>query len=80
MAARRSGHGSVQVPAGPVQAAPVSFVATDEQRRILAGVLEGVELGAWDERMLEWLAGWDAAAVLTVASWIVRARATGPLR
>jgi len=80
MAARRAGDGSVQVPAGPVQVAPVAFVPSDEQRRILAGALEGVELGAWDQRVLEWLAGWDAAAVLTVASWIVRARAAGTLR
>jgi hypothetical protein len=79
MAARSSGHGSAQVPAGPVQVAPVAFVPAEEQRRILAGVLEGVELGAWDQRVLGWLAGWDASSVLTVASWIVRARSAGPL-
>jgi len=49
-----------------------------EQAAILAAVLAGIELGAWDRRVVGWLAGWDAATVLTVASWIARSRATGP--
>ena len=51
-----------------------------ERAEILAAVLAGVELGAWDRRIAGWLAGWDAATVLTVASWIARARAAGPAR
>ena len=51
-----------------------------EQQLILDEVLAGVELGAWDQRMVGWLAGWDAATVLTIASWIVRAREMGPVR
>ena len=50
------------------------FVSTVEQRRILAEALEGVELGAWDERIVDWLAGWDSCTVLTIASWLARAR------
>jgi hypothetical protein len=69
-----------RVPAGPVREAPVGFVPVAEQRRILAEVLADVELGAWDERIVDWLAGWDACTVLTVVSWIVRARESGPLR
>ena len=42
---------------------------------VLAGVLGGVELGAWDRRVGGWLAGLDTATALTVASWIVRAGA-----
>jgi hypothetical protein len=68
------------VPGGPVQEAPGGFVPVAEQRRVLAGVLAGVELGVWDERIVDWLAGWDACTVLTVASWIARARESGPLR
>jgi hypothetical protein len=68
------------VPAGPVQAPPPGFVPRAEQAEILAGVLAGIELGAWDQRILEWMAGWDASTVLTVASWIARARAAGPGR
>ena len=51
-----------------------------EQAEILAGVLAGIELGAWDRRVLDWLAGLDASTVLTVASWIARSRAAGPGR
>ena len=71
---------SSRVPNEPVQVAPPGFVPAAEQQRILAEVLAGVELGAWDQRMVAWLAGWDAATVLTVASWIVRARERGPVR
>jgi len=63
------------VPAGPVQEAPRGFVPEGERAEILAGVLAGIELGAWDRRILEWMAGWDASTVLTVASWIARSRA-----
>ena len=69
-----------RVPAGPVEAPPRGFVPAAEQAEILAGVLAGIELGAWDRRIAEWLAGWDASTVLTVASWIARARAAGPGR
>ena len=47
---------------------------------VLAEVLGGVELGAWDRRVAGWLAGLDTATALTVASWIARAREAGPLR
>ncbi len=69
-----------RVSAGPVEAPPAGFVPEAEQAEILAGVLAGIELGAWDRRILGWLAGWDAATVMTVASWIARSRAAGPRR
>jgi hypothetical protein len=65
-----------EVPAGPLEAAPGGFVPEAERSVILADVLGGVELGAWDRRIAEWLAGWDTATVLTVASWIARSRVT----
>jgi hypothetical protein len=71
---------SSRVPSGPVEVAPPWFVPRVEQERILAEVLASVELGAWDQRMVAWLAGWGAATVLTIASWIVRARGMGPVR
>jgi hypothetical protein len=69
-----------RVPAGPVEVAPRGFVPPAEQAAILAGVLAGIELGAWERRIVEWLAGWDASTVLTVASLIARSRAAGPGR
>jgi hypothetical protein len=67
-------------PAGPVEVAPAGFVPEAERAGILAAALAGIELGAWDRRILEWLAGWDACTVLTVASWIARAREAGAAR
>ena len=37
--------------------------------------LAGIPLGAYDERLLAWLAGWDVPTVGTVASLLHRARA-----
>ena len=68
------------LPAGPVEVPPAGFVSGAVQAQILAGVLAGIELGAWDQRILSWLAGLDASTVLTVASWIARSRAAGPGR
>ena len=65
------------VPAGPVDAAPGGFVPKAERLAVLADVLGGIELGVWGRRILQWMAGWDASTVLTVASWIARARAAG---
>jgi len=68
------------VPAGPVDAAPGGFVPGAERLAVLADVLGGIELGVWDRRILEWMAGWDTCTVLTVASWIARAREAGTTR
>ena len=65
------------VPAGPLESAPGGFVPQAERAVILAGVLDGVELGAWDRRVARWLTELDTATALTVASWIARARAAG---
>jgi hypothetical protein len=65
------------VPAGPLESAPGGFVPEAERSVLLAEVLGGVELGAWDRRVAGWLAGLDTSTVLTVASWIARAREAG---
>jgi len=41
----------------------------------LLEALDGVELGAYDRRIVEWLADWDNSVVGTVASLIYRTRA-----
>ena len=63
------------VPAGPLGSAPGGFVPEAERSVLLAEVLGGVELGAWDRRVAGWLAGLDTSTLLTVASWIARSRA-----
>jgi hypothetical protein len=71
---------SAGVPAGPLESDPGGFLPGEERSAILAGVLDGVGLGAWDRRVAGWLAGLDTPAALTVASWIARSRAAGRCR
>jgi hypothetical protein len=52
----------------------------EERAVFLAGVLDGVGLGAWDRRVAGWLTELDTSTLVTVASWIARARAAGQLR
>jgi hypothetical protein len=40
--------------------------------------LDGIELGLYDRRMLEWLAGWDIPTVATIASLLHRTRHAHP--
>ena len=68
---------SAAVPAVPLESDPGGFVPQAERSAILAGVLDGVELGAWDLRVVRWLAGLDTSTLVTVASWIARSRAAG---
>jgi hypothetical protein len=71
---------SVGVPAGPLEIDPGGFVPQAERSALLAGVLDGVELGAWDRRVAGWLAELDTSTLVTVASWIARSRAAGRSR
>jgi hypothetical protein len=71
---------SATVPAGPLESDPGGFLPRDERSSILAGVLDGVEMGSWDLRIVGWLAGLDTSTALTIASLIARARETGPGR
>ncbi|WP_158894247.1 hypothetical protein [Amycolatopsis anabasis] len=45
--------------------------------RALQEPLDGVELGAYDRRVIEWLAQWDTAVVGAVASLLYRVREAG---
>ena len=71
---------SAGLAAGPLESDPGGFVPQEERAAMLAGVLGGVELGAWDRRVVGWLAGLDTSTALMIASWIARAREAGPLR
>jgi hypothetical protein len=39
--------------------------------------LDGVELGAYDPRIIDWLADWDTSVIGTIASLLYRARMVG---
>ena len=80
------------IPRQPLQEAPYGVVhdnaprdlhghrdLTAYGRRVVGEALAeaGIELGAYDERIAEWLGQFDAVTALTVASWIVRATEAG---
>lgn len=69
------------VPTGPVETAPRGFVQDAQQLEELHDVLEraGVQLGAYDRRITEWVSGWEWSTVATITSWVQRA-ATAPPR
>ncbi|MFS8198817.1 hypothetical protein ACLVWQ_09015 [Streptomyces sp. CWNU-52B] len=63
------------VSVGPIHRAPYGFVEDPGQRAALLAELKaaGVELGTYDLRIVDWLAGWDWPTVATIASLIRRA-------
>ena len=71
---------SAAVPAVPMESDPGGFVPQAERAAILAGVLDGVEMGAWDRRVARWLTELDTSTLVTIASWIARSRAAGRSR
>ncbi|HEY3559697.1 MAG TPA: hypothetical protein VGL05_19645 [Kribbella sp.] len=66
---------------GPIEVPPQGFVPDRDQLIVLMSELRsaGVELGAYDERIARWVAGWDWMTVATIASWIRRAAAEAPV-
>jgi len=71
---------SAGVPAGPLESDPGGLWPREERAAVLAGVLDGVELGAWHRRVARWLTELDTSTLVTVASWIARSRASGRSR
>ena len=81
-------------PLAPLEREPVSvhapFVSfpggryrhadVEERRAALLAALQGVQLGAYDERVLEWLAGWDVPVVAAVVSLLHRVRKAATLQ
>jgi hypothetical protein len=66
----------LNIPTGPINFEPLDYRPSAEQEAILRSILAAaeVELGAYDERILRWLAqfaDWGTFAV--IASWIARA-------
>jgi hypothetical protein len=73
---------------GPLQSEPVSVHApftsypggryrhepVDERRAALVAALVGVQLGAYDRRIVDWLARDEVSTVATVVSLILRVR------
>ena len=66
------------IPAGPVETAPCAGYCQPATRQAAFGaVLQGVEIGAYDERLIGWLAGLDDPTCRTIASLMWRCRLAG---
>jgi hypothetical protein len=63
---------------GPINKTPFEYSPESSQREALYAELgkAGVELGAYDRRIVDWLAGWDYPTVATITSLIRRAGRT----
>jgi hypothetical protein len=63
------------VPAGPVETAPyLGYRRPEIRREAFTAVLDGVETGAYDLRILAWLTQWDDTTCRTIASLMWRCR------
>lgn len=51
----------------------------EERREALLAALDGVALGAYDERTVRWLAKWDVSIVAAVVSLLWRVRRAAPM-
>jgi hypothetical protein len=66
-------------PHGPYHQPPTeAFIGFAQRRTLLLAALGGVELGAWDARILDWLAHFcDTPTFLAVLGLLERARRAG---
>lgn len=66
-------------PATPLDAeVPGPHVPPAEREAALRDALSGVELGAYDERIVEWAATFlDASTLRVFVSWLLRVRKAG---
>jgi len=63
------------IPTGPVEDRPAGFLESADQATVLSDTLTaaGVELGAYERQIIDWLSRWEWAAVAVIASWVARA-------
>jgi hypothetical protein len=69
--------GDPRIPTGPLEQEPTPlFLPVQDRAGLAHQVLAEVRLGAWDRRILHWLAsGTDTSTLLTILSLIERAKA-----
>jgi hypothetical protein len=78
---------ATRIPLGPIQEPPYDAIphllgenSAPANEEALREALKGVELGAYDERILKWMTLWETATVATVCSWLERVRAEAASR
>lgn len=66
------------IPAGPLEAAPhPGFCQPEIRQEAFAAALQGVLMGAYDTRMVNWLVGWDDPTCRAIASLMWRCHLAG---
>jgi hypothetical protein len=66
------------IPAGPVETAPyLGYCPPEVRLEAFGAVLEGVETGAYDAQIVNWLAGWDDPTCRAIASLMWRCHLAG---
>lgn len=68
------------VSAGPVEVPPAGFVPREGLAEILAGVLAGIDMGAWERRVAAWLAAAVHEEEAELAEAIRATRVPGVMR
>lgn len=74
---------SLNIPAGPIQEEPFRAIPYDGDQkaamhRALREAFTGIEIGAYDRCIADWLTTWEPWVVATICSWMLRARHAGP--
>ena len=72
----------VSIPLEPIQEAPYEAIphelgesSAPANETALREALKGLELGAYDERIVAWLAVWESTTVAVICSWLYRKEA-----
>ncbi|MFB7500090.1 hypothetical protein ACFC09_36325 [Streptomyces sp. NPDC056161] len=68
----------IVIPEGPFETEPrAQYIGKDTALELITDALAaaGVELGAYDRRIVDWQAGWDSSSIVPLVSWLQRAAA-----
>lgn len=69
--------GSLHLPKGPIETDPIDVYSgrtLSEVENLLEEAVAGIDLGAYDRRIVDWLKGWDQPTIVVIASLLRRAR------
>ncbi|MFJ8153923.1 hypothetical protein [Streptomyces sp. NPDC094468] len=66
---------NLEIPTGPVAVRPDGFEESPVQAGVLRDTLTaaGVEVGAYDLVIIDWLSHWEWATIAVIACWVARA-------
>ncbi|MFF4749984.1 hypothetical protein ACWD5R_08030 [Streptomyces sp. NPDC002514] len=68
----------IVIPKGPFETEPrARYINKDTAQQLITDALTaaGVELGAYDRRIVAWQAGWDSSSIVPLVSWLRRTAA-----